>query len=65
MRKTNANAIKMYSRLGYHVYREILEYYSSNNESAYDMRIAISENVDRSLIDPLKEPIHVDEADDL
>ncbi|BFU23957.1 acetyltransferase, GNAT family protein [Entamoeba histolytica HM-1:IMSS-B] len=65
VRKSNETAIGMYHRLGYSVYREILEYYSSNNESAYDMRTSLPRDVDKKSIIPLPKPIYADEADDL
>ena len=36
VRKSNVNAIAMYEGLGYTVYREVLDYYSGE-ENAYDM----------------------------
>ncbi|KAL7716817.1 N-acetyltransferase [Entamoeba marina] len=65
VRKSNDTAIKMYNRLGYSIYREILEYYSGNDESAYDMRTALSRDVNKKSIIPLKHPIHAEDADDL
>lgn len=38
VRKSNAAAIQMYSKMNYYVYREIEDYYSDPCENAYDMR---------------------------
>ena len=65
VRKSNDIGLKMYYLLGYSIYREILEYYSNNKESAYDMRMALSRDVEKKSIIPLPHPIHADDADDL
>ncbi|ELP86356.1 N-acetyltransferase, putative [Entamoeba invadens IP1] len=65
VRKSNDAATRMYHKLDYVVYREILEYYSSNKENAYDMHLALPRDVNKKSIIPLPKPISVDEADDL
>ncbi|XP_063713171.1 N-alpha-acetyltransferase 20-like [Symsagittifera roscoffensis] len=93
VRKSNEAAINMYSRLGYSVYREVIDYYSSGepapptppppdaakggtgktatgvvaihaeNENAYDMRKALSRDVDRKSVVPLKQPVYPEDVD--
>ncbi|XP_078491433.1 N-alpha-acetyltransferase 20-like [Ciona intestinalis] len=54
VRKSNQVAVKMYEKLGYIVYRTVLDYYSSPNgeadEDAYDMRKPTSWDVNRKSI---------------
>ena len=46
VRKSNVAAVAMYERLGYTVYREVIDYYQGGGtvaaENAYDMRKALS-----------------------
>ena len=53
VRKSNSNAIAMYEGLGYTVYREVLDYYSGE-ENAYDMRKALPRDVKKRSIVPLR-----------
>ena len=62
VRKSNGLAIGMYSAMGYSVYREVIGYYSGE-ENAYDMRKALSRDVDRKSIIPLPNPVHPDDLD--
>ena len=55
----------MYNKLGYSTYREIIDYYGGINESAYDMRTALSRDVHKKSIIPLPHPIRAEDADDL
>jgi N-terminal acetyltransferase B complex catalytic subunit len=62
VRKSNALAIGMYSKMGYIVYREVIGYYSGE-ENAYDMRKALPRDVDKKSIIPLPAPVHPHELD--
>ena len=62
VRKSNALAIGMYSKMGYSIYRQVIGYYSGE-EDAYDMRKALSRDVDKKSIIPLPHPVHPDELD--
>ena len=55
-------AINMYRRLGYSVYRQVIGYYSGE-EDAYDMRKACSRDVERKSIVPLPHAVHPDDVD--
>ncbi|KAH8298614.1 hypothetical protein KR018_010856 [Drosophila ironensis] len=58
VRKSNQVAINMYTNLGYIVYRTILEYYSGDqDEDAYDMRKALSRDVNKKSVIPYTQPI--------
>ncbi|XP_062523482.1 N-alpha-acetyltransferase 20-like [Corticium candelabrum] len=64
VRVSNNVAVTMYEKLGYIVYRRVLEYYSgTKSEDAYDMRKALSRDVERKSVIPLKEPISPDELE--
>ncbi|XP_003738514.1 N-alpha-acetyltransferase 20 [Galendromus occidentalis] len=67
VRLSNSIAIDMYERLGYTVYRRVLDYYSRLNsnldEDAYDMRKALSRDVDKISIIPLGRAVRSDELD--
>lgn len=60
VRKSNSLAISMYERMGYVVYRTILNYYGGD-EDAYDMRKALARDMDRSSMIPIERPVKVDE----
>lgn len=62
VRKSNALAIEMYSKMGYTVYRRVLGYYSGE-EDAYDMRKALSRDVEQKSVIPLDHPVQPDEID--
>ncbi|KHN83657.1 N-alpha-acetyltransferase 20 [Toxocara canis] len=64
VRVSNAVAISMYTALGYVVYRRIIDYYSGENEEdAFDMRKALSRDVEKKSMIPIKQPVTCDEID--
>ncbi|KAG6416236.1 hypothetical protein SASPL_123662 [Salvia splendens] len=62
VRASNTPAIKMYEKLDYVVYRRVLRYYSGE-EDGLDMRKALSRDVEKKSIIPLKRPITPDELE--
>lgn len=62
VRKSNALAIDMYKKMGYSVYRQVIGYYSGE-EDAYDMRKPLSRDVDRKSAIPLDHPVYPDDLD--
>lgn len=60
VRVSNEAARKLYRSLGYIVYRRIIDYYAGNSaigeqdEDSYDMRKALSRDVDRRSVIPYK-----------
>ncbi|XP_034226852.1 N-terminal acetyltransferase B complex catalytic subunit NAA20 isoform X2 [Prunus dulcis] len=62
VRASNTPAIKMYEKLGYVIYRRVLRYYSGE-EDGLDMRKALSRDVDKKSIIPLKRPVTPDELE--
>lgn len=62
VRKSNALAIGMYGKMGYSIYRQVIGYYSGE-EDAYDMRKPLSRDVTRKSAIPLPHPVHPDELD--
>lgn len=69
VRLSNSIAIDMYKRLGYTIYRRVLGYYSSSgsnpDEDAFDMRKALSRDVDKISVIPLTRPVRPEELDTL
>ncbi|XP_052887714.1 N-terminal acetyltransferase B complex catalytic subunit NAA20 isoform X1 [Gossypium arboreum] len=63
VRASNTPAIKMYEKLGYVIYRRVLRYYSGE-EDGLDMRKALSRDVEKKSIIPLKRPVTPDELED-
>lgn len=64
VRMSNAVAISMYTQLGYCVYRTVLQYYSGNpEEDAYDMRKALSRDINKKSMVPLKDPVRPEDLD--
>ncbi|KAL3083220.1 hypothetical protein niasHS_011022 [Heterodera schachtii] len=67
VRISNETAINMYKRLGYTVYRQIVDYYSGDDthedEDAFDMRKALPRDVDKKSVVPLKHPVSCNEID--
>jgi len=72
VRVSNSVAINMYNRLGYVVYRTVLDYYSGGgtddggttaDEDAYDMRKALSRDVEKKSVIPLTKPVHMNELE--
>ncbi|GMS77884.1 hypothetical protein PENTCL1PPCAC_59, partial [Pristionchus entomophagus] len=62
VRVGNEVAVALYESLGYVVYREIINYYGgANEENAYDMRKALSMDVDRKSVIPLSRPVECDD----
>ncbi|KAJ0982297.1 hypothetical protein J5N97_010552 [Dioscorea zingiberensis] len=62
VRASNMPAIKMYEKLGYIIYRRVLRYYSGE-EDGLDMRKALSRDVEKKSIIPLKRPVTPDELE--
>ncbi|OIV91330.1 hypothetical protein TanjilG_01948 [Lupinus angustifolius] len=62
VRASNAPAIKMYEKLGYVIYRRVLRYYSGE-EDGLDMRKALSRDIEKKSVIPLKRPITPDELE--
>lgn len=62
VRISNNLAILMYSNLGYTVYRQVLEYYSGE-EDAFDMRKALPRDKDKKSILPLPKPVTPDQLE--
>ncbi|KAJ6920474.1 hypothetical protein NC651_014153 [Populus alba x Populus x berolinensis] len=62
VRASNTPAIKMYEKLGYVIYRRVLRYYSGE-EDGLDMRKALSRDVGKKSIIPLKRPVTPDELE--
>ena len=64
VRVSNSIAISFYTRLGYTVYRTVLQYYSGDtDEDAYDMRKALTIDVNKKSVVPLESPVHMEELD--
>ncbi|XP_028316814.1 N-alpha-acetyltransferase 20 [Gouania willdenowi] len=67
VRVSNQVAVNMYKRLGYSVYRTVIEYYSASNgepdEDAYDMRKALSRDSKKKLIIPMPHPVRPEEIE--
>ena len=62
VRKSNALAIGMYSKMGYTVYREVIGYYSGE-ENAYDMRKPLSRDPEGKSAIPLPAPVYPHDLD--
>jgi N-terminal acetyltransferase B complex catalytic subunit len=52
----------MYEKFGYSVYRRVLEYYAGE-EDAFDMRKALSRDIDKKSIIPLKKPVRPEQLE--
>jgi len=64
VRVSNTIAVNMYKQLGYIIYRTVLEYYSGDpDEDAYDMRKALSSDVDKKSVIPLKHPVRPEDIE--
>ncbi|XP_054758224.1 N-alpha-acetyltransferase 20-like [Lytechinus pictus] len=64
VRVSNEIATNMYARLGYTVYRKVLQYYSGDpDEDAYDMRKALSRDKDKKSVIPLKNPVRPEDVE--
>ena len=62
VRVSNALAITMYRKMGYVVYRQIVEYYSGE-EDAYDMRKALPRDPDKLSMVPMTRLVSADELE--
>ena len=63
VRQSNALAIDMYKKFGYSVYRQVIGYYSGE-EDAFDMRKALPRDKDKQSIIPLNPlRVHPDDLD--
>lgn len=63
VRESNKAAIGMYRKMGYTVYRKVLDYYNDPEEHALDMRKAMRRDVKRQSVIPLPHPIHAADLD--
>ena len=64
VRVSNSIAISFYKKLGYTVYRTVLQYYSGDtDEDAYDMRKALTMDVNKMSVVPLDNPVCMEELD--
>ncbi len=62
VRVSNNLALLMYTALGYVVYRQVLDYYSGE-EDAFDMRKALPRDKHKESVIPLPRPITPDELE--
>lgn len=63
VRPTNTMAQTMYKKLGYVLYREIINYYETLGENGYDMRKSMPRDVEKKFMVPLPAPVRRDEVD--
>ncbi|VDK20863.1 unnamed protein product [Taenia asiatica] len=65
VRASNELGHSVYTKLGYIIYRRVLNYYSGNDdgEDAFDMRKALSADKTRRSVKPMSRPVHVDELE--
>ncbi|PAA78914.1 hypothetical protein BOX15_Mlig008123g1 [Macrostomum lignano] len=70
VRVSNDVAVALYKKLGYTVYRRVLEYYSGNSspmfeqdEDAFDMRKSLSRDPERKSMIPLEKPVRPEDVD--
>jgi len=64
VRVSNRVAVDMYKRLGYSVYRRVLEYYSGDpDEDAFDMRKALPRDKHKKSIIPLQHPVRPEDLE--
>lgn len=62
VRVSNVLAQVMYTKLGYSVFRQVIEYYSGE-EDAFDMRKALCRDTYKESVIPLKKPITPEELE--
>ncbi|KAI9502284.1 N-acetyltransferase 5 [Coemansia spiralis] len=66
VRPSNKVAVKMYEDFGYIVYRQVLGYYMTDGvmptENAYDMRKALSRDIYKKSVVPLKHPVNPEDT---
>ncbi|CAI5451009.1 unnamed protein product [Caenorhabditis angaria] len=59
VRLSNTAAIELYTKLGYVIYRQIIDYYTGErDEDAYDMRKSLSADPKKLSMVPLPHPVH-------
>uniref|UniRef100_A0A915JQ71 N-alpha-acetyltransferase 20 n=1 Tax=Romanomermis culicivorax TaxID=13658 RepID=A0A915JQ71_ROMCU len=66
VRISNEVAVDMYHKLGYVIYRRVLDYYSGDNsdEDAFaDMRKALSRDLNKKSVVPLKNPVRPEDVE--
>uniref|UniRef100_A0A8R1INH2 N-acetyltransferase domain-containing protein n=1 Tax=Caenorhabditis japonica TaxID=281687 RepID=A0A8R1INH2_CAEJA len=64
VRLSNKVAIELYKKLGYVIYRQIVDYYTGErDEDAYDMRKSLSRDPEKKSMIPLTHPVHSRELD--
>ncbi|XP_076055865.1 N-alpha-acetyltransferase 20 A [Oratosquilla oratoria] len=64
VRVSNSVAISMYKKLGYIVYRTVLQYYSGDpDEDAFDMRKALLRDVHKKSVIPLSHPVRPEDIE--
>ncbi|XP_033124818.1 N-alpha-acetyltransferase 20-like [Anneissia japonica] len=64
VRVSNKVATSMYERLGYVIYRRVLEYYSGDpDEDAFDMRKACSRDKEKKSMQPIKDPVRPEDVE--
>lgn len=64
VRESNVSALKMYERMGYTIYRRVLDYYSGFRiEDGLDLRKSLSRDVTKSSQVPLDRPIHASQLE--
>lgn len=64
VRESNTQAIAMYRKMGYTVYRRVLEYYSGfRDEDGLDLRKSLSRDPEGQSMVPLSRPIHASELE--
>lgn len=66
VRVSNKVAINMYTKLGYIVYRTVLEYYAGPgdvDEDAYDMRKSMSRDEYKKSMIPLTHPVRCEDVE--
>ncbi|KAL3314726.1 N(alpha)-acetyltransferase 20, NatB catalytic subunit [Cichlidogyrus casuarinus] len=62
VKESNVLAQKIYEKLGYIVYRRVLKYYN-DKEDAFDMRKALSADVEKKSVIPFDRPIRGEELE--
>lgn len=64
VRESNTGALAMYEKMGYSVYRRVLDYYSGfQQEDGLDLRKALTRDKDKLSVIPHKHPVHADDLD--
>lgn len=58
VRDSNSLAIGFYQSLKYIKFRQVISYYSSNGEDAFDMRKALKRDIKKKSEIPLPHPVH-------